>query len=72
MVFSSLQDALHMGGHGFYVWLSYGVVLVALVALVLIPLMARRRLLRDIAGRARRAAARGRDRSPSDPAVEEE
>lgn len=71
MAFASLADVLHMDGHGFYVWLSYGVTLLALVALVVIPLMARRRLLRDIAGRARRDAARGRGRQAPDPVVEE-
>ncbi|MFP5383512.1 MAG: heme exporter protein CcmD [Gammaproteobacteria bacterium] len=71
MEFASLADVLHMDGHGFYVWLSYGVTVLALVTLVVIPLMARRRLLRDIAGRTRRDAARGRSRQPSDSAVEE-
>lgn len=71
MVFASLQDAFHMGGHGFYVWLSYGVTVVALVALTLIPLMARRRLLRDIAGRARRDAARAARAPSTDSAAEE-
>jgi len=31
MYFQSFQEFIHMGGHGFYVWLCYGVVLFALV-----------------------------------------
>ena len=32
MYFHSFKEFIEMGGHGFYVWLSYAVVLVALVA----------------------------------------
>lgn len=32
MYFHNFKDFIEMGGHGFYVWLSYAVVLVALVA----------------------------------------
>lgn len=32
MYFHSFKEFIDMGGHGFYVWLSYAVVLVALMA----------------------------------------
>lgn len=31
MHFESFADFLHMGGHAFYVWLCYGIVLVSLI-----------------------------------------
>ena len=59
MVFANLDELLHMNGHGPYVWWSYLVTVAGLVALVVLPLLARRRLLDDIARRARREAAAG-------------
>ncbi|MBV1908560.1 MAG: heme exporter protein CcmD [Kangiellaceae bacterium] len=32
MYFESFEDFIAMGGHGFYVWISYGVAFVALIA----------------------------------------
>ena len=60
MQFDSLAALWHMNGHGAYVWSVYAVVVVALCALVAAPLLERRRLLREVAARARRDAARGR------------
>lgn len=57
MIFDNLDQLLHMNGHGFYVWTSYAVGLLALGWLVAAPLLRRRRLLADIARRARRGAA---------------
>lgn len=34
MAFDSFSDFLSMGGYGFFVWLSFGVSLVAMLALV--------------------------------------
>lgn len=61
MIFESTEQLLHMNGHGFYVWASYGVAVTALVWLVAAPLLHRRRLLADIARRARRGAATATD-----------
>lgn len=58
MVFANLDELLHMGGHGPYVWVSYGVSVAALAWLLVAPLLRRRALLRDIARRARRDANR--------------
>lgn len=57
MVFANIDDLVHMGGHGPYVWVSYGVAVLVLLWLVVAPVMQRRRLLADIARRARREAA---------------
>lgn len=70
MVFSSFDDLMRMGGHGPYVWASYAVTVIALVALAVGPLVARHRLLREIAGRARRDAARAKTATP-EPTAEE-
>jgi heme exporter protein D len=43
----SLQEFLAMGGYGFYVWTSYGICLVVLVANVLIPVIQRNKFLRQ-------------------------
>jgi len=51
----SLSEFLHMGGYAFYVWTSYGIALVILLANVLLPARQRRKLLADIARSARRA-----------------
>ena len=34
MFFQTWNDFFNMGGYGFYVWLSYGIRLVAIVALI--------------------------------------
>ncbi len=59
MIFANIDELLHMGGHGLYVWVSYGVTVAGLAALVVLPLLSRRRMLRDIARRVRRDAAAG-------------
>jgi len=50
----NLEEFLHMGGYGFYVWSSYGIAMVVLVINVLLPMLQRRRLLAHLARRARR------------------
>lgn len=59
MIYASVDELLHMNGHGSYVWVSYGVTVLALLWLAAAPLLRRRRLLADIARRARRDAAAG-------------
>jgi len=60
MIYASVDELLHMNGHGGYVWVSYGVTVLALLWLAAAPLLRRRRLLADIARRARRDAATGK------------
>lgn len=59
MYFEDMNSLLQMGGHGGFVWASYGITLLVIVALLLFPLRRRRRLLREIhAEQRRRAGAR--------------
>ncbi len=51
----NLTEFLHMGGYAFYVWTSYGITLLVLLANIVIPLRQRRKLLTEIARAARRA-----------------
>jgi len=51
----NLTEFLHMGGYAFYVWSSYGIALLILLANIVLPLRQRRKLLTDIARTARRA-----------------
>ena len=51
----SLTEFLHMGGYAFYVWTSYSIALIVLLANLLLPIRQRRKILADIARSARRA-----------------
>ncbi len=51
---SALTEFLHMGGYAPYVWSSYGLAAVVLIANFLGPLYRERRLRRALARRARR------------------
>jgi heme exporter protein D len=51
---SRLNEFLHMGGYAFYVWTSYGIALVVLLATALSPIRQRRKLLSGIARSLRR------------------
>jgi len=50
----NLHEFLNMGGYASYVWTSYGIALVVLLANVIEPLRHRRKLLTDIARATRR------------------
>jgi heme exporter protein D len=54
----NLTEFFHMGGYAFYVWTSYGIALIVLLANVLMPARQRKKLLTDIARTARRRARR--------------
>ena len=45
--FDSFQAFLAMGGHGLYVWLSYFIVLIGLTVLVVSPVAAKKRFLKQ-------------------------
>jgi heme exporter protein D len=49
MYFASFQDLLTMDGHGIYVWSAVILSLLVLVWLIVVPLLSRRALLKDIA-----------------------
>lgn len=48
MQFESFSDFLHMGGYGFYVWLSFGITLIAMVIISVHSHTQHRRLLKDV------------------------
>lgn len=54
MAFATFDDFLAMGSHGVYVWSAYGLCLVLMTLNVVLPLLARRRYLNDLARRRRR------------------
>jgi len=54
----NLNEFFHMGGYAFYVWTSYGIALIILLANVIMPARQRKKLLTDIARTARRRARR--------------
>lgn len=66
MYFDSFSEALFMAGHGAYVWGAYGLSLSVLGFLLLSPVLRQRRLMRELRGELRRAAASGAD----EPGVE--
>ena len=57
MSFESFADFIAMGGHGFYVWFSYGTSIVVVVANVVVVRRSRRRYVRELADTARRKQA---------------
>ncbi len=48
MHFKSFSDFIMMGGHGFYVWWSYGITLLLLLTLTVISVRKRKSLLKQI------------------------
>ena len=54
MSFESLPEFLAMGGHGLYVWLSYGATIVVVLANVVVVRRSRQRYLRELADVERR------------------
>jgi len=43
----NLQEFLAMGGYGFYVWTSYGIATIILVANILLPILQRKSFIRQ-------------------------
>ena len=52
---SSVSEFFAMGGYAFYVWTAYGIVTLVLVLNLIFPIRQRRKLLADLARKARRA-----------------
>ena len=48
-IMNSFAEFLAMGGYGFYVWTSYGISFVVLLLNVVLPLVQRKRFLRELA-----------------------
>lgn len=64
MAFDSLHAFLAMGGHGPYVWLSYGIVILGLTLLVLLSRHSHQRWLRDQRRQLARHQARASSSAP--------
>ncbi|OOF83602.1 heme exporter protein CcmD [Rodentibacter ratti] len=56
MFFQTWSDFFDMGGYGFYVWLSYGISLVAIVALIIQSLKQRKTILQNVLRETQREA----------------
>ncbi|MCI2284700.1 heme exporter protein CcmD [Colwellia sp. MSW7] len=54
MQFDSFNDFLAMGGYGFYVWLSFGISAVLIIALIFSSIMGHKQVLKNIAIRQER------------------
>lgn len=54
MSFNSFSEFLSMGGHGLYVWLSYGLGAAIVLANLILPKLARTQLLNEQKRRLRR------------------
>lgn len=54
MSFESFSDFIAMGGHGFYVWLSYAIALVVIVINIVNPAVQKKKVMSDLARRLRR------------------
>ena len=50
-----MNEFFHMGGYGFYVWTSYGIALLVLLANLLSPILLKKKLLSELARREKRA-----------------
>ncbi|WP_369856786.1 heme exporter protein CcmD [Candidatus Thalassolituus haligoni] len=71
MEFHSVSEFLAMGRHGLYVWLSYGLSALVIIANLVLPMMQRRRLIRQ-QGQHLRRDRRAQQASPDRTVVNEE
>ncbi|MDZ7854400.1 MAG: heme exporter protein CcmD [Halomonas sp.] len=72
MAFDSLSAFLTMGGHGAYVWASWGVTALLLLGVVLHARFERRALLRDLRRRVRREQHQGASGAATTPVSHQE
>ena len=54
MNFTDLESFLNMGGHGLYVWLSYGVGLLVFIIAFVSPILQKKRIIKDLSQLQRR------------------
>lgn len=57
MYFESFKAALVMDGHGVFVWTAYGIAVIAISLILILPKLKERKILRQIAGEIRRQQA---------------
>ena len=63
MQFDSIAEFIAMGGHGFYVWLAYGLTAAIILFNVMAPVIARRKLIKELSQRLRRERGRSAKKS---------
>jgi heme exporter protein D len=63
MYFASFESFLNMGGHGLYVWLSYGVGLLVFFIAFVSPILKRKRIIQELSQLQRRQQ---HQRTPND------
>jgi len=44
----TLEEFFHMGGYAVYVWSSYGLAFIVLLAIFISPIMSRKRIIREL------------------------
>ena len=54
MQFESLLEFVQMGGHGVYVWLSYGITLMVITLNFILPKLEQKQLLKSLQKRIQR------------------
>ncbi|KXJ51023.1 heme exporter protein CcmD [Neptuniibacter pectenicola] len=54
MSFESFSEFIAMGGHGFYVWLSYAIALIVIVINIVNPARQKKKIVSDLVRRLRR------------------
>lgn len=48
MQFTDINTFLNMGGHGFYVWLSYGVGLLVFLIAFISPILEKKKIMKEL------------------------
>ena len=43
-----IAEFFHMGGYAFFVWTSYGIALVTLVLIFVMPIMTRKQIMKEL------------------------
>ncbi|GAA6134345.1 heme exporter protein CcmD [Oceaniserpentilla sp. 4NH20-0058] len=54
MFFDSFSEFVQMGGHGLFVWVSYGIAAVIVAQNFISPVLARKKVIKDIERQMRR------------------
>ncbi len=54
MFFDSFAEFFNMGGHGFFVWLSYGLAALIIAQNFISPVLTRKKVIKDIERQMRR------------------
>lgn len=58
MKFTDFEAFLHMGGHGLYVWLCYGVGIIVFLVCLLSPILKKRAIYKELRQAQRRESVR--------------